>query len=158
MVGDIFPYLFITAFTLLEETLLNRFRSCTNLSLQKTPTKSGRAWYELRSGVSKIVRMEHHHLFLKSCLENGLIPHGLHTTVNIAFDLGPDILQSYVEDDASFILYRLNKLIADTFRSWRNLQEQLEVIKRKILNDFIVNQLLQRSPRISDKITKKIEE
>ena len=65
--------------------------------------------------------MEHHHLFLKFCLENGLIPHGLHTSVNIAFDLGPDILQSYAEDNASFILYRLKKLIADTFRSWRNL-------------------------------------
>ena len=107
MVGVIFKYLFITAFTLLEATLLNRFRSCTNLSLQKMPTKSGRAWYKLRSGVSKTVRMEHHHLFLKSCLENGLIPHGLHTSVNIAFDLGPDILQSYVEDNAPFILYRM---------------------------------------------------
>ena len=146
MVGVIFKYLFITAFTLLEETLLNRLRSCTNLSLQKMPTKSGRAWYKLRSGMSKIVRMKHHHLFLKSCLKNGLIPHGLHTSVNIAFDLGPNILQSYVEDNASFILYHLNELIADTFRSWRNLQEQLEVIKRKILKDFvepIVSQLFQ---------------
>ena len=81
--------------------------------------------------------MEHHHLFLKSCLENGLIPHGLHTSVNIAFDLGPDISQSYAEDNAFFILYRLNKLIANIFRSWRSLQEQLQVIKRKILNDFV---------------------
>ena len=69
--------------------------------------------------MSKTARMEHHHLFLKSFSENGLIPHGLHTSVNIAFDLGPDILQSYVEDNASFILYRLNKLIADTFISGR---------------------------------------
>ena len=97
MVGVIFKLLFIIAFTLLEETLLNRFRSCTNLSLQKMPTKSGRAWNKVRSGVSKTVRMEHHHLFLKSCLENGLIPHVLHTSVNIAFYLGPDILQRYVK-------------------------------------------------------------
>ena len=160
MAGVIFKYLFITAFTLLEETLQNRFRSCANLSLQKMPTKSGRAWYKLRSGVSKIVRMEHHHLFLKYCLENGLTPHGLHTSVNIAFDLGPDILQSYVEDNASFILYRLNKLIAGTFRSWRNLQGQLEVIKRKILNDFvepIVSQLFQRTQEYQTKLQRKLK-
>ena len=157
MVGVISKYLFITVFTLLEETLLNRIRSCTNLSSQKMPTKSGRAWYKLRRGVSKTVRMEHHHLFLKSCLENGLIPHGLHTSVNIAFDLDPDISQSYAEDNASFILYRLNKLIADTFRSWRNLQEQLQVIKRKILNDFvqpIVSQLFQRTQDYQTKLQK----
>ena len=120
LVGVIFKYLFITAFILLEETLLNRFRSCTNLSLQKMSTKSGGAWYKLRSGVSKIVLMEHHHLFLKSCLENRLMPHGLHTSVNIAFDLGPDILQSYVEDNASFVLYCLNKLIADRGEIYKN--------------------------------------
>ena len=104
--------------------------------------------------------MEHHHLFLKSCLENGLIPHGLHTSVNIAFDLDHDISQSYVEDNASFILYRLNKLIADTFRSWRNLQEQLEVIKRKILNDFvepIVSQLFQRTQEHQTKLQIKLK-
>ena len=157
MVGVISKYLFMTVFTLLEESLLNRIRSCTNLSSQKMPTKSGSAWYKLRNGVSKTVRMEHHHLFLKSCSENGLIPHGLHTSVNIAFDLGPDILQIYAEDNASFILYRLNKLIADTFKSWRNLQEQLQVIKRKILNDF-VQPTIPTDPRLSDKITKKIEE
>ena len=83
--------------------------------------------------------------------------YGLHTNVNIAFDLGPNILQSYVEDNVSFILYRLNKLIADTFRSWRNLQEQLEVIKHKILNNF-VEPTIPTDPRISDEITKKIEE
>ena len=160
MVGVISKYLFITVFTLLEETLLNRIRSCTNLSSQKMPTKSGRAWYKLRSGVSKTVRMEHHHLFLKSCFENGLIPHGLHTSVNIAFDLGPDILQSYAEDNASFILYRLNKLIADTFRSWRNLQEQLQVIKRKILHDFvqpIVSKLFQRTYDYQTKLQRKLK-
>ena len=120
MVGVVSKYLFITVFSLLEETLLNRIQSCTNLSSQKMPTKSGRAWYKLRSCVSKTVRMEHHHLFLKSCLENGLIPHGLHTSVNLAFDLGHDILQSYAEDNASFILYRLNKLIADRGEIYRN--------------------------------------
>ena len=115
MVGVISIYSFITVFALLEETLLNRIRSCTNLSSQKMPAKSGRAWYKLRSGVSKTVRMEHHHLFLKSCLENGLILHGLHTSVNIAFDF--DILQSYAEDNASFILYSLIvKVLGNYFR------------------------------------------
>ena len=110
--------------------------------------------------MSKIVRMEHHHLFLKSCLENGLIPYGLHTSVNIAFDLGPDTLQSYVEDNASFILYHLNKLIAYTFRSWRNLQEQLEVIKRKIVSDFvepIVSQLFQRTQEYQTKLQRNLK-
>ena len=111
--------------------------------------------------MSKTANMEHHHFFFrKSCLENGLIPHGLHTSVNIVFDLGPDILQSYAEDNASFILYRLNKLIADTFRSWRNLQEQLQVIKRKILNDFvqpIVSQLFQRTQYYQTKLQRKLK-
>ena len=57
-------------------------------------------------------------------------------------------------------MYHLKKLIPDTFRKWRNLQEQLEVIKRKILNhsvEPIVNQLFHRSQEYETKLQGKLK-